>query len=70
VYAYIFQKCVVDFIDGQGYEESDGMRWSISKNLVGENEIKRLFMPSTISFTTLKFWKDGTYNLKFLSCVF
>jgi hypothetical protein len=55
VYAYIFQKCVVDFIDGQGYEESDGMRWSISKNLVGENEIKQLFMPSTISFTTLKF---------------
>jgi hypothetical protein len=41
-----------DFIDPQGYEESNGMQRSISKKMVGENEIKQLFMPSTISSTT------------------
>jgi len=38
-----------DFIDPQGYEESNGMQRSISKKMVGENEIKQLFMPITIS---------------------
>ncbi len=52
MYAYIYQECVVDFIDGQGYEESNGIQWSISTKLVGENEIKQPLMPSTISSTT------------------
>lgn len=52
MYAYIFQECVVDFIDQQGYEDSNGMQWSISKKLARENEIKKLFMSSTISSTT------------------
>jgi hypothetical protein len=40
-----------------GKEESNGMQWSISKKLVGKNEIKQPLMPSTISFTTYFFEK-------------
>ncbi len=33
MYAYIFLECFIDFIDGQGCEEGEGVQWNISKRL-------------------------------------